>query len=75
MTAISHLKQQNIPHGDVYIAFIPDAKICRGTNSIDLQNFKPQWAYTLAGGGIGGLEYENFNMANVGIKIIGKGTL
>lgn len=33
MTAISHLKQQNIPHGDVYIVFIPDTKICPGTNA------------------------------------------
>ena len=33
MTAISHLKQQNIPHGDVYIVFTPDAKICPGTNA------------------------------------------
>lgn len=75
MTAISHLEQQNIPHGDIYIVFTPDAKIGRGAHNIDLKKFKVQWAYNLIGRGIGGLEYENFNIANVRIKIIGKGTL
>lgn len=75
MTAITHLIQQNIPHGDIYIVFTPDAKIGRGANNIDLKKFNAQWAYNLVGRGIGGLEYENFNIANVRIKIIGKGML
>lgn len=75
MTAITHLIQQNIPHGDIYIVFTPDAKIGGGANNIDLKKFNAQWAYNLVGRGIGGVEYENFNIANVRIKIIGKGML
>lgn len=75
MTAITHLIQKNVPHGDIYIVFTTDTKIGRGANNIDLKKFNVQWVYNLVGRGIGVLEYENFNIANVRIKIIGKGML
>ena len=65
------LKAQNRPHGDIRIAFTPDEEIGRGAHYVDLKAFGANWAYTVDGGGVGELEYENFNAASVSIKIVG----
>ncbi|QCT20980.1 peptidase T [Jejubacter calystegiae] len=71
MTALAILKQQNIPHGDIRIAFTPDEEVGKGAKYFDVEAFNARWAYTVDGGGVGELEYENFNAASVSIRIVG----
>ncbi|MDA3892485.1 MAG: peptidase T [Salinivirgaceae bacterium] len=59
-------------HGTIKIAFTPDEEIGRGANLFNVKNFKADFAYTMDGGGIGELEYENFNAANAKIIVKGK---
>jgi tripeptide aminopeptidase len=59
-------------HGTLKIGFTPDEEIGRGVDNFDLAKFGADYAYTLDGGQIGELEYENFNAASVQIKIQGK---
>ncbi|MDE9591051.1 M20/M25/M40 family metallo-hydrolase, partial [Xenorhabdus bovienii] len=53
ITAIVRLKQQNIPHGDIRVAFTPDEEIGKGGHSFDVEAFGAEWAYTVDGGGVG----------------------
>ena len=71
MTALAILKQQNIPHGDIRIAFTPDEEVGKGAKYFDVEAFNARWAYTVDGGGVGELEYENFNADSVSIRIVG----
>ncbi|MCG8709992.1 peptidase T [Brenneria sp. 4F2] len=71
ITAMMRLKKQQIPHGDIRIAFTPDEEIGKGAHFFDVGAFDAQWAYTVDGGGVGELEYENFNAASVTVKIVG----
>ncbi|MBJ3815457.1 peptidase T [Shimwellia pseudoproteus] len=71
MTALATLKQQNIPHGDIRVAFTPDEEVGKGASWFDVEAFGAEWAYTVDGGGVGELEYENFNAASVTVKIVG----
>ncbi|MDX7991341.1 peptidase T [Xenorhabdus littoralis] len=71
ITAMVRLKQKNIPHGDIRIAFTPDEEIGKGAHYFDVETFGAKWAYTVDGGGIGELEFENFNAASATIKIVG----
>jgi tripeptide aminopeptidase len=59
-------------HGDVCIAFTPDEEIGRGVDYFNVQKFGATYAYTVDGGRIGELEYENFNAAAAKIRIQGK---
>lgn len=62
MTAVEYLIQHpEIPHGDICIGFTPDEEIGRGANHFDVEKFGAQWAYTIDGGPVGELEFENFN--------------
>lgn len=61
-----------IPHGDLKIAFTPDEEIGRGVDYFDTSAFGADFAYTMDGGKIGELEYENFNAARAIIRISGK---
>ncbi|WP_415720664.1 peptidase T [Photobacterium ganghwense] len=64
LTAIEYLMAHpEIKHGDICIGFTPDEEIGRGADRFDVQKFGAQWAYTVDGGPIGELEYENFNAA------------
>ena len=72
MTALAVLKGNDIPHGDIRVAFTPDEEVGKGAKHFDVDAFNAQWAYTVDGGGVGELEYENFNAASANIKIIGK---
>lgn len=71
VTALIVLKNNNIPHGDIRVAFTPDEEIGRGALFFDVDNFGADWAYTVDGGGVGELEYENFNAAAVKIELVG----
>lgn len=67
---------QNNPdfkHGTIKIAFTPDEEIGRGTDLFDVKKFGADFAYTIDGGEIGEIEYENFNAAFAKISVTGKG--
>jgi tripeptide aminopeptidase len=62
----------SIKHGTIRLAFTPDEEIGRGVNKFDVKKFGVQFAYTVDGGPIGELEYENFNGASAKISIQGR---
>jgi len=73
LTAMEYLNTHpEIPHGTIRIAFTPDEEIGKGVDFFDVKSFGADFAYTLDGGRIGELEYENFNAARALIKIHGK---
>ena len=73
LTAAEYLlAHPEIPHGDSRIAFTPDEEIGKGVDFFDVDKFHADFAYTLDGGRIGELEYENFNAARAIIRIKGK---
>ena len=72
MTAVEYLIENNIEHGDIKIAFTPDEEIGRGVDKINLNNFDCDFAFTVDGGGVGELSYENFNAAKAKIVLYGK---
>lgn len=73
LTAIQYLKDHpEIEHGKIRIGFTPDEEIGAGADYFDVEKFGCEWAYTLDGGPIGELEYENFNAAGVKINIQGR---
>lgn len=65
------IKHPNLKHGQISIAFTPDEEIGRGTDNFDIKEFDADYAYTLDGGQIDCLEYENFNAASAKITISG----
>lgn len=65
------LANPQIKHGRISIGFNPDEEIGRGAHHFDVEKFGAEWAYTMDGGEIGELEYENFNAAAAVIKIHG----
>ena len=73
LTAAEYLlAHPEIPHGAIRIAFTPDEEIGKGVDFFDADKFHADFAYTLDGGRIGELEYENFNAARAIIRIKGK---
>lgn len=66
------LAHPEIPHGDIWLGFTPDEEIGRGADLFPLDRFPAKWAYTVDGGEIGELEYENFNAATATIRVQGK---
>jgi tripeptide aminopeptidase len=73
ITAVEHLiAHPEIPRGEVKIAFTPDEEVGRGADHFDVPAFGADFAYTVDGGEIGELEYENFNAASGKIKINGR---
>ena len=73
ISAIDYLqKHPEIPHGDVRIAFNPDEEIGKGAHKFDVERFAADWAYTMDGGEVGELEYENFNAAIAVITFRGR---
>ncbi len=59
-------------HGDIMIGFTPDEEIGRGVAKFDVRKFGAKYAYTMDGGALGELEYENFNAAGATIRIQGR---
>ena len=73
ITAIQYLQEHpEIEHGKIRIAFNPDEEIGVGASKFDVKLFGCDWAYTIDGGEIGELEYENFNAASAKITIKGR---
>ena len=62
---------KEIKHGDIRIAFNPDEEIGMGAHHFDVEKFGCEWAYTMDGGDVGELEFENFNAASAKITIKG----
>ena len=62
---------KDIKHGDIRIAFNPDEEIGMGAHHFDVEKFGCDWAYTMDGGDVGELEFENFNAASAKIYIKG----
>jgi tripeptide aminopeptidase len=72
ITAMEYLiGHPEIKHGKVRIAFTPDEEIGRGADRFDVKKFNSDFAYTIDGGGIGEIQYENFNAAKAKITIQG----
>ena len=70
--AMCYLRDHDeIKHGDIRIAFNPDEEIGMGAHHCDVEKFGCEWAYTMDGGDLGDLEYENFNAASAKIHIKG----
>ena len=73
MTAVQYIMEHpEFKHGDIKIGFTPDEEIGRGVVKFDVAKFGAKYAYTLDGGQVGELEYENFNAAGATIRIQGR---
>ncbi len=73
VTAIDYLKNHpEIKHGKIRIAFNPDEEIGLGAHKFDVDAFGADWAYTMDGGEIGELEFENFNAAVAKVSFSGR---
>lgn len=72
MSAAEQLVKANFPHGRICIAFTPDEEIGRGADLFDVEGFGAEYAYTLDGGALGEIEYENFNAASAIVKVNGR---
>ena len=73
VTAMEYLLQHpEIEHGTIRICFTPDEEIGKGADHFDVAKFGAEFAYTLDGGEMGELEYENFNAASATITIQGR---
>ncbi|GAE85139.1 tripeptide aminopeptidase [Bacteroides reticulotermitis JCM 10512] len=72
VSAMAYLKEHpEVKHGKIRIAFNPDEEIGEGAHKFDVEKFGCEWAYTMDGGEVGELEFENFNAAVA--KIVFKG--
>ncbi|MBQ1505994.1 MAG: peptidase T, partial [Erysipelotrichales bacterium] len=72
MTAVKYmLDHPEFEHGDVYAAFTPDEEIGRGTENFEKEKFPCDYAYTMDGDAVGGVEYECFNAASLNITVTG----
>lgn len=73
ITAVDYLMNHpEIKYGDIRIAFNPDEEIGQGAHKFDVKRFGADWAYTMDGGEIGELEYENFNAAVARVTFTGR---
>ena len=73
ITAVDYLmKHPEIKHGDLRIAFNPDEEIGQGAHKFDVEKFGAEWGYTMDGGEIGELEFENFNAAVAKVTFKGR---
>ncbi len=65
------LQNKDVAHGTIRIMFTPDEEVGNGTRNMDLTHFAVDYAYTVDGGAVGELEYENFNAASAQLTIQG----
>ena len=73
VTAIEYLiEHPEVKHGNIRVAFTPDEEIGKGPDKFDVEAFGADWAYTMDGGEVGELEYENFNAAVASVTVIGR---
>lgn len=71
LTACETIINENIPHGKLCIGFTPDEEIGRGADKFDIPGFGADFAYTVDGGDVGGIEYENFNASSAAVTVKG----
>lgn len=73
MTAMDYLvRNPQIPHGTIRVAFTPDEEIGKGVDHFDVKKFGADYAYTMDGSAVGELEYETFNAAGATVKFQGR---
>ncbi len=72
VSAVEKIMNSDIKHGKICIGFTPDEEIGRGADLFDVSGFGADYAYTLDGGGLGEIEYENFNAASAVVKVHGR---
>lgn len=73
VSAVAYLKEHpEIKHGKIRIGFNPDEEIGLGAHKFDVEKFGAKWAYTMDGGEVGELEFENFNAAAAKVTIKGR---
>ncbi len=72
LACAQYLLENPVPHATLKIAFTPDEEIGRGADLFDVAGFGAQYAYTVDGGALGELEYENFNAAGAKITVFGR---
>jgi tripeptide aminopeptidase len=66
------MEHPEIKHGKIRLGFNPDEEIGLGAHKFDVEKFGCEWGYTMDGGEVGELEYENFNAASAKIKVCGR---
>ena len=71
MTALERIIASGMKHGKISVAFTPDEEIGRGADHFDVQRFGADYAYTVDGGALGEVEYENFNAARADVTVHG----
>ena len=71
VSALERVIKSGEPHGEIKICFTPDEEIGRGADHFDVKKFNANYGYTVDGGSLGEIEYENFNAASAKIKFNG----
>ena len=71
VSAIENIIASGVPHGKIRICFTPDEEIGRGADHFDVKKFGADYGYTVDGGSLGEIEYENFNAASAVVKFNG----
>ena len=71
VSAVERVLRSQAPHGTIRICFTPDEEIGRGADAFDVKKFAADYAYTVDGGALGELEYENFNAATAKVELFG----
>lgn len=71
VSAIENIIASGVPHGKIRICFTPDEEIGRGADHFDVAKFGADYGYTVDGGSLGEIEYENFNAASAIVKFNG----
>ncbi len=66
------INDKSIKHGEIKVGFTPDEEVGHGADFFDVKRFGAEFAYTIDGGAVGGLEFENFNAATAKVKIKGE---
>ena len=66
-----YAENPDVPHGTIKIGFTPDEEVGNGPKYFDVKKFGADFAYTVDGGELGEIEYENFNAANAGVFVRG----
>lgn len=71
VSAVESIIKSGVPHGKIRICFTPDEEIGRGADHFDVEKFGADYAYTVDGGALGEIEYENFNAGSAIVKFNG----
>lgn len=72
LTAVERIQAEGLPHGKLCIGFTPDEEVGQGADFFDISRFGADYAYTVDGGDVGEIEYENFNAASAVVTFHGR---